>query len=147
MKKLMGILGLVGFVVCVNTSAGEIVIKEQSLEWQDVAHLNGGVVFSNLCAACHGPGGQGDGRAAGALNRDVPNLTNLSAENDGVFPYARVKNAIIGKTRVAEHGAVDMPSWEEQFSNVRPSGSALIRKAYAHERIHLLTEYIQSLQG
>jgi len=147
MKKFLGILVMLGFLAFTNTSAGELVITEQPLEWQDVAHLDGGAVFSNLCAACHGPGGEGNGRAVGALNRTVPDLTTLSAKNDGVYPYSRVKSAILGKTRVVEHGTIDMPSWGEQFSNVRPSGSALIRQAYARERVRLLTRYIQSLQG
>lgn len=147
MKKFVGILGMIVFIVFANTAVGEVVIKEVALEWQDVAHLDGGTVFSNLCADCHGPGGKGDGRALGALNKAVPNLTTLSTHNDGVYPYSRVRKAITGTTRAVEHGTIDMPAWGEQFAYARPSGSSHIREAYARRRIRLLTEYIQSLQS
>jgi mono/diheme cytochrome c family protein len=147
MKKLAGTLGMVVFMLFANTAVGEVVVKEEPLEWQDVAHLEGDVVFSNLCAACHGTGGKGDGPAAGALKKGVPNLTVLSTNNDGVYPYFQVRNAIAGMTRVVEHGTIDMPVWGEQFAYVRPGDSTRIRESYARRRIRLLTTYIQSLQS
>ena len=146
MKKFLGILGMVGFVVCVNTSAGELVIKEQPLEWQDVAHLDGGVVFSNLCAACHGPGGKGDGPAASVLNKHVPDLTVLAANNDGHFSHRGVENAIYGKSRIVAHNTVDMPAWGEQFYYLRMGWSTFQREAFARNRVHTLTAHIESLQ-
>ena len=47
MKKFVGILGMIVFIVFANTAVGEVVIKEVALEWQDVAHLDGGTVFRN----------------------------------------------------------------------------------------------------
>lgn len=146
MKKFASILGMIVFMVLANTAVAEVLIKEEPLEWQDIAHMDGDAVFSHLCAACHGSGGEGDGPAAGALDKGVPDLTVLSTINDGAFPYIQVRSAITGKTRVVEHGTVDMPVWGEQFANARPGGSTLIREAYARRQVRLLTMYIQSIQ-
>jgi DNA-binding winged helix-turn-helix (wHTH) protein len=73
-------------------------------------HENDGeVVFNNLCAACHGVSGKGDGPAAGSLRKNVPDLTILSAGNHGVFPRDHVENTIAGKYRVVAHETIDMP--------------------------------------
>ena len=146
-KRLVGIVGILVLMFFANNALGEVVIKEEQLKWQDVSHMDSSEVFTNLCAACHGAGGKGDGPAAAALNTGVPDLTILSAKNDGVFPYAHVKYAITGKARNDQHKTIGMPAWGDQFAYVRPSGSALIRNAYSRNQIRLLTAYIQSLQG
>jgi hypothetical protein len=39
----------------------------------------------------------------------VPNLTELSKKNNGVFPFARVFETIDGMVLVMAHGPTDMP--------------------------------------
>lgn len=148
MKKFMTILGTVVLMVFAGTVVGAVVIKEEPLEWQDVANLDGDELYGNLCSVCHGATGKGDGPAVGALEKGVPDLTVLAANNDGVYPNRYVENVIFGRFRVAAHGTVDMPIWGEQFMYLRPGPgmSVFPREYFARERIHTLNTHIGSLQ-
>ena len=148
MKKLTAILGTVVLIFFARTAFGEVVIKQAPLKWEDVAELGGDEVFNNLCSACHGTSGKGNGPAVGALEKGVPDLTALAANNDGVYPHRKVENVISGKHRVVAYGVVDMPMWGEQFMYVRPGPgiNTIPRKYYARERIHTLSTHIESLQ-
>ncbi len=60
--------------------------------------------FANHCAGCHGTEARGDGPMAALLRVAPPDLTQLSAGNDGTFPLARVIERIDGTTEVMAHG-------------------------------------------
>lgn len=146
MKKLTAILGIVVLIIFTGTAFGEVVIKEAPLKWEDVAELDGDEVFNNLCSACHGTSGKGDGPAVSALEKGVPDLTVLAANNGGVYSHRKVEDVISGKHRVVAYGTIDMPMWGEQFTYVRPGLGNFPRRYYARERIHTLSTYIESIQ-
>ncbi len=146
MKTLTVILAMVVLGLFANTAFGQVLIKEQPLTWEEVGTQDGGELYGNLCAACHGPGGKGDGPAASVLNKHVPNLTVLAANNDGHFSHKGVENAIYGKSRIVAHNTVDMPAWGEQFYYLRMGWSTFQREAFARNRVHTLTTHIESLQ-
>jgi mono/diheme cytochrome c family protein len=56
----------------------------------------GAEIYAAYCAACHGPGGRGEGIIAAELPVGPPDLTRLTAENGGFFPTARVIEKIYG---------------------------------------------------
>jgi mono/diheme cytochrome c family protein len=64
----------------------------------------GAAIFQTHCATCHGSQAMGDGPLGGMLTIPPPDLTGLSARNDGVFPLARVLERIDGTTEVMAHG-------------------------------------------
>ena len=146
MKKFMTILGTVVVMIFTGTAVAEVVIKEEPLEWQDVAKLDGDELYGNLCAVCHGAAGKGDGPAVSALEKAVPDLTVLAISNDGVYPNRHIENVIFGRFRVVAHGTVDMPVWGEQFEYVHPGWSTFPRTVYAKERVRTLSNYIESFQ-
>ena len=84
------------------------------------------------CAVCHGLSGKGDGPFADQLKSGtvVPNLTELSKKNNGVFPFMRVYETI-ESGKVSAHGTREMPIWGER---------------YVRARILALTKYINRLQ-
>ncbi len=88
--------------------------------------------YDTHCAVCHGLGGKGDGVFAAQLKSGtvVPDLTALSAKNDGVFPFKRVYDAIDSGS--SGHGTREMPIWGAR---------------YVHTRILALTRYINRLQA
>jgi hypothetical protein len=45
------------------------------------------------------------------MAKPVTNLTVLSSNNDGVFPFKQVEKSITGKSQVVAHGTIDMPVW------------------------------------
>ena len=72
--------------------------------------------YMNSCAACHGEGGLGDGPLAELMTVDLPDLTQIKAQNDGVFPTLKVIHIVDGRTGVRGHG-YPMPVWGNRFSN------------------------------
>jgi hypothetical protein len=103
--------------------------------------------YLNSCAVCHGKEAHGDGPLAEILIKQPTDLTKLSANNKGVFPYWRVFSSIDGRFVVRGHGDREMPVWGRAFyANDQKKLGPIGGEAIAEERIHALTEYIQTLQ-
>jgi len=105
------------------------------------------------CAACHGLSGKGGGHFVQLLKSGtvVPNLTELSKKNNGVFPLARVYNTIDGTENVSAHGTKEMPIWgnrykieagERIYDDFRSDAEPFVRA-----RLLALTEYVYRLQA
>jgi mono/diheme cytochrome c family protein len=71
--------------------------------------------FARYCGACHGMNAEGDGPMQEILTVRAPDLTQLSADNDGVFPVARVVAQIDGRDPMLAHGG-EMPLFGDLFS-------------------------------
>ena len=109
--------------------------------------------FDAHCAACHGLSGKGGGHFVQVLKSGtvVPNLTELSKKNNGVFPFMRVYETIDGTQSVAAHGTKEMPVWgprykaeaeERTYDDYRADSAPFVRA-----RILALTEYVYRLQA
>jgi mono/diheme cytochrome c family protein len=143
--KLTNAMVVAGMMILfAGTALGEVVIKKAPLRWDQVATLDGEVVFNNLCASCHGISAKGDGPAVMALELSVPDLTVLAANNGGVYPHHHVQHVINGRFREDPHRTVGMPKWGEQFEYIRRGGPS---RAYAWERVDALNKHIASLQA
>jgi mono/diheme cytochrome c family protein len=141
------LLGTVVLIIFASTAVGEVVINKAALEPQDIANMGADEVFDCLCAVCHGTDGIGNGPAVSALDKGVPDLTVLSANNDGVYSHKDVEKAIFGRHRSISYGKVDMPHWGEQFKYAGGTSSIVFpRHTYAWNQIHTLTMHIESLQ-
>ena len=77
--------------------------------------IDGKSLYISSCAACHGRGGKGDGPVAPNLKTKPTNLTELKAQNNGVFTRDRLKRSIDGRDSVSAHGSRDMPIWGNIF--------------------------------
>jgi mono/diheme cytochrome c family protein len=108
---------------------------------------NGKAEYMNSCAVCHGPEGKGDGPFGDQLITRPADLTRLSKNNGGAFPYWRVFAVIDGRAFVPQHGDRDMPVWGSQFlpEDVRKYGPNA-GEIVTQERIHDLAGYVQTLQ-
>ena len=147
MKALPVPFMFIAFLGLAATAAAEVEIKEAPLTWQKAAIIDGGALYQELCAVCHGENGKGDGPAAQALKKAVPDLTLLAAKNGGEFPFEKVEGIITGKNRVVAHGTVDMPIWGRAFEEVRLDWSRGHREAFAQQRIYNITEYLGTIQA
>lgn len=65
---------------------------------------DGGALFRQVCATCHGLTARGDGPMASVISLPMPDLTLISARNGGTFPLARVVAVIDGRTALLAHG-------------------------------------------
>ena len=105
------------------------------------------------CAVCHGMSGIGDGSFAQLFRAGtlMPNLTEFSKKNNGVFPFKRIYETIDGTQNVEAHGTKLMPVWGprykfeagRRFDDDFPADS----EAFVRARILALTEYLYHLQA
>lgn len=107
----------------------------------------GRALYDNYCVTCHGPAGKGDGPLAADWPVRPADLTQISANNGGVFPLTRVMSQIDGYTRSGSKGSA-MPEMGQVFQDspkvmvdlddgtVSPVPSALLD----------LARYIETLQ-
>src|SRR5690348_12473627 len=65
---------------------------------------SGKEMFAHYCAACHGPGGKGDGPAASTFKKAPRDLTRLTHDNGGKFPSAHV-SAVLNMEDCCVHGS------------------------------------------
>ena len=94
MKTLTLILGTIVLITFANVAAQEVVIKKAPLKYHSVKTTDGGELYSNICAVCHGLNGKGDGPAAPAFDKPVADLTILSAKNGGEYPGYVVSSCV-----------------------------------------------------
>jgi mono/diheme cytochrome c family protein len=98
------------------------------------------------CAACHGENGDGNGPIATMFSGKVPDVTGLSARNDGVFPTVKIFQIIDGRTGIRAHGN-PMPIFGNRY--LREVGDAFGpygTETEVRARVLELVFYIQSIQ-
>ena len=132
-KKVLHKMTVVGFgLLCLQPSLA-LAQEESAVDsW-------GKDLFTQHCAACHGPNATGDGPMADTLKKPPSDLTQLSKKNGGSFPRAEVMRFIDGERPVPSHGSRDMPIWGEVFRREKTNTEARMR-------IFSLASYIESLQ-
>ena len=103
-------------------------------------------LFMQSCAGCHGESGSGGGEVADLLKIAPPDLTGLSARNDGTFPMLQVIHIIDGRTGLRAHGG-PMPIFGAMYTASSGSGedpySATVE---VRGRILSLAMYLESIQ-
>jgi mono/diheme cytochrome c family protein len=70
----------------------------------------GKTIFMNECSQCHGRNGDGGGAASLGLGGPPPDLTGLTARNDGAFPRAFIQRFVLG-TLEKENPDAAMPEF------------------------------------
>jgi mono/diheme cytochrome c family protein len=107
--------------------------------------------YAENCAVCHGTTGKGDGPMAGIINQKVTDLTQLSKNNNGAFPFAHVYEVIDGTREAKGHGTRDMPVWGSVYNQQTPQwlGYDYARadaQSFVRGRILALTGHLLTLQ-
>jgi mono/diheme cytochrome c family protein len=146
MKKVLTVVLMITLMAFTLSALAQTTVKQISVEWKATADLEGEALYNSLCSACHGTSGRGDGPAGNAVDKDIPDLTMIAFNHDGVYPHKKVQRAIRGTSRDIAHDTIDMPDWEQQFMYVRSGWSTFTREAYARKRVKALSEHIESLQ-
>lgn len=82
---------------------------------KDLTDIVGKKEFVTYCGSCHGSNGKGDGPIVHFLERKPPNLTQLSKNNNGHYPFERIWGVFDGSYVIAEHGSSVMPIWGHRF--------------------------------
>jgi hypothetical protein len=111
----------------------------------------GRIEFMAACAQCHGVDGRGGGIIAEYLTVEVPDLTLIQRDNEGVFPAGVLYEIIEGREGLAAHGTRTMPAWGDRYS---AQAYMLLgwphepeeRQAFIRSRILALVEHIAAIQ-
>lgn len=139
----VGLASLIGLISTAPTEAEEAAVETGRIDYARAEYLSN-------CAGCHGPSGRGDGHFREFLTRAPADLTLISRNNGGVFPYQRVYEVIDGRSAVAAHGGRDMPIWGADYraQAVTMSGPPMSPRpeVYVRHRIGLLLDYLYRIQ-
>ena len=100
---------------------------------------SGKEMFNAYCAVCHGEDGKGRGPAASALKKTPTDLTRLSKNNKGKYPWMKVNSTILGTSNQAKH---EKPDWGPLFRSVSEGHDSEVS-----QRVTNLTEYVKGLQA
>lgn len=106
--------------------------------------------YQEHCVVCHGVAGKGDGPLTTVLKVPTPDVTTLSRNNGGVFPFARVYEAIDGRQQIAAHGTRDMLVWGNAYKWFgAPEGDEYPydKEAFVRARILSLIDYLYRMQA
>ena len=141
MKKLVAVtavLMLAGVGSAQNPPAASPAKPPATLNAGDAAA--GEVIYMRYCAACHGRTMKGDGPVASGLKNSPGDLTTLTQNNKGVFPYDKVASIIDGRQTSRVHGTPDMPVWGEIFAitsgTEAPTAEAAVRRITSYVWAH-----------
>lgn len=104
---------------------------------------SGRLNYTAYCASCHGAAGKGDGPAAAGLKQRPTDLTQMSAKNNGKFPWTTVSNVLEAAGDRPEHGSSVMPNWWLAFRAQDPGNPT---KFSASVRVHNLASYLEAMQ-
>lgn len=119
-----------------------------SAEKDDLAP--GRAEYEVACMGCHGAQGRGDGPMAAFLTITPADLTRLSRNNNGQYPFLKVFQTIDGRAVIRGHGDGAMPIWGDRYKAGAGAGIEPYRsftsEPLARARILELTYFIQSLQ-
>lgn len=101
--------------------------------------------FMRSCAVCHGLDGRSNTSFSDLLTVAPPNLTTLTAQNDGVFPMLNVIQMIDGRTGLRGHGS-EMPIWGDRYEGEADMSGQYGAELIVRGRVLELAEYIASIQ-
>jgi len=136
-QKLASCAGLLALVTGTALAAGEK---------PDIGMME----YRANCASCHGISGKGEGFFAPLLKVQMPDLTVMARNNGGVFPFARVYEAIDGRISYPAHGSRDMPIWGNAYlASGSPEYDDYPYNAefFVRSRILALIDYLNRLQA
>ncbi|HEX9878882.1 MAG TPA: c-type cytochrome [Candidatus Binatia bacterium] len=105
----------------------------------------GEIEYQRHCATCHGTDGRGNGSLASQLRTQPADLTRISKNNGGQFPFWRVYRIIDGREEITGHGSREMPVWGARFQE-ETHGADRSAQSLVAGRILGLVFYLRHIQ-
>jgi mono/diheme cytochrome c family protein len=128
-------------LAAVSGLAGLLALPALAAEPTNVVEA-GKARYLDFCAVCHGADAKGGGVFKAMLNKPPVDLTTLSKNNNGSFPFGRVYDQIDGRDMPGAHGTVEMPIWGGTWR----TDSALGAETEIRGRILEIIVYLRSIQ-
>ena len=133
--------GILSLALMAGTGAAELSGQPSKPKSADGPQGSGAQLYRTYCASCHGLAGRGDGPVAESFRKPIPDLTEYTARNGGVFPSERVREIVDGRG-VAAHGSREMPVWGDAFR----SAEGGLGPAAVKARIEAIVRYLEAIQ-
>ena len=136
---------LVALVVQVVSVHASDEIKSSSLEH---AIQEGKKTFLHFCAVCHGKDGKGGDSSLYELKHPAPDLTILSNNHNGAFPWLDMFRVINSQESIGAHGSTEMPEWGSLFDlrNWGDEENDKFAEEIVYGRLFVLLVYLNSIQ-
>jgi mono/diheme cytochrome c family protein len=106
--------------------------------------LDGRTAFETYCASCHGLDARGNGPVASVLTTAPPDLTQLKARFEGVFPSEYVLRTIDGRHEFMAHGTRQMPIWGNVWRE--DTAGVFDEEVEAQRKMNIMLHYLESIQ-
>jgi mono/diheme cytochrome c family protein len=135
------VISLTFIFVMSHGGVSQVAESSAGSEQQLIQSRAGRDLFVTYCASCHGADAKGHGAVAAELKTKVPDLTQITNRNLGVFPRERVRNTIDSEARPAAHGTRAMPVWGPFFSRIESDTD------FGKVRVDNMVLYLESLQA
>jgi mono/diheme cytochrome c family protein len=104
----------------------------------------GMAIFAAECSQCHATDGAGGGAASLGLGTVPPDLTGLTARNDGVFPRAFVRRFVLGTIEKEDPDAAMPQFGTVGLKHVYPDGTDSVQLLSSD--LDALLDYLETLQ-
>ena len=134
-KSQVGMISFLGLIIAPGLTAST------------AAAQSGKQDYEKYCADCHGLGGKGNGPFVQTIPMHPPpsDLTQLTKDNGGKFPFDEMVDTIDGRKNIPSHERLQMPFLGETLQKpgqeFTPESDAEVKK-----RIDAMARYIESLQ-
>lgn len=123
--------------------AGAICLAASSIAAADEGVEKAGEArFTQYCAVCHGKDAKGTGPFAELMKKPPADLTVLSKNAGGTFPFERVLKTISGTELPVAHGGRDMPIWGQEWKTGAGAGA----ETGARGQVLEVMMYLRSIQ-
>jgi len=105
---------------------------------------SGKLMFASYCSSCHGLDGKGNGPTAQVLKRQPADLTALSRNNRGRYPFEHVQAVLEFGAGSRARGTEPMPVWGPILSGLDTTYPG---QNMGMLRIVNLNRYVETLQA
>ncbi len=102
---------------------------------------SGALLYTRLCADCHGNDLKGNGPGPYPFKDVPPDLTTLARRHGGKYPDEYVANVLRRGVPLPDHGPAEMPTWGTDFEPGKTLDAAQVTA-----RITNLSDFIKSQQ-
>tara|TARA_R110002096_G_scaffold8239_20_gene34661 strand:- start:431 stop:859 length:429 start_codon:yes stop_codon:yes gene_type:complete len=127
---------------CFTAALGIALFAMNAQAADEAVEAAGKARFMENCAVCHGPDAKGGGPFTSLLKAAPSDLTLLSKNAGGEFPFNRVYDAIDGRASVkGAHGSKEMPIWGGEWK-----GSSVAAETAVRGQILEMIIYLRSIQ-
>jgi len=128
--------------------AGPVVLVAEESEPMNPGFLaaKGRITYGRYCANCHGSDAKGNGSIAKFLKIPPTDLTLIEQDEDGEFPFERLRAVIDGRTEVRGHGSRDMPIWGDVFQDPLSERYASAEETGEERAMRMIRELIYFLE-